>query len=331
MAKTPLILLTASLLLALTFTISCSENGEDGDPSSSSVNDVNGESSSSIIANGGNNFESDLLTESYALRNVTDDSFEYVEEYEDYRCIEGGNIVKETEENFWKVNYSISNNVLTWENRWDDVLHFAGTSNNLTGTWTRTKNKSTSCELVTLEDEIYWKCKEGWEIVKAEFTTSTVKITSDVCLTEEVDGEEYKGWKYKAIDCNTLELSKGAEKVTERMILSGNYVSSLSFTYNGETCTYKEPTLSQRQNACRDAWNAIQAEDIDSYYLEVLYRYLLEDSDDFGECFERNGFPAGIFGYYGEDDAYGAVSAKPLPRTRERGGNAGSPILLGPL
>jgi hypothetical protein len=284
-----LVLLTAIFMLAITFTISCSDDGDEG--------------------GGGGSMN---ITESYALKNVTDDSFEYVEVYEWYDCKEGGNVEKKSEEDTERINYSINNNVLDWRYRWsDDSLNFAGASNNLTGTWTRTKNKNASCKTRTDDDgDTYLRCKKGWEIVRAEFTTSTVKIISDVCVTDEIDGSIESGWKYTATNCNSWEMSKEAEKVTGTITLSstGERVS-ITETYKGKTCTYREPNASQRQSACKKAWDEYGSTDMywDDYYYDFLW-------SDYDKCIEQ--FPISIFGGSGGNDddepSYGSVLAKPL-------------------
>jgi hypothetical protein len=320
MAKTPLILLTASLLLALTFTVSCSENGEDGESSSSQIangggnnpssSSVNIGSSSSATANGGGNFESNGFTKSYVLTNVTNDYFTYIETYEDYHCTEGGNLVEEIDEYPGRINYSISNRVLVWEDEWDDTLHFAGASNNLIGEWTRTKNKNTSCELATREDDIYWDCKSGWDIVKAEFTPSILKITRGFCMTDDiVPNEEWRGWEYEATGCNTFEMYKGADRVyMEFTGTSLSYIEiSISATYKGKTCVDSR-TLAQQKKACKRAWDEYGSTNSDwnEYYWDFL-------DSDFEECIKEKGFPEELLKDY-NDNSIAAVLAKPLPK-----------------
>jgi hypothetical protein len=258
---------------------------------------------SSSSGNGGGSSSpsgSRSVLKSYTLKDVTWDSFTYVKVSEEYRCKEGGNIEKVTYDDFKTINYSVNyNNTLGWwrEGYGGDSLLFAGTSNNLTGTWTRTKNKSTSCKWKA-EDDLRWlSCKEGWDIVKAEFTASSVKITSDVCITDGRDGAEFSGWKRKAIDCNTMEIYKGVEKVIEKVTWSGNDISSRSLTYKDKTCTYNEnPTASQRENACRKAWNEHKnGSSFENYYWEIF-------ESEFEECLEKNDFPEEFFGKGKVDD-----------------------------
>jgi len=116
--------LSASIAAALT--ISCSDEGGD-DPGSPSIE-----------------------SETYELVSKTSDQFTYAEVDSRERCTDGGKLEQRTETYNNTVNYSISNNIMTWENRWrEDTLNFKGTSNNLIGTWTRTKNKDASCRKET--------------------------------------------------------------------------------------------------------------------------------------------------------------------------------------
>jgi hypothetical protein len=288
-----LVLFTASLLLALTFTISCTDDGGgDENSSSSSANDSSSSSSSGT--------GSTSVTETYTLYGAYDGYFTYLQVEENAYCEEGV-LVDYTRPQ--EVDYSIENNILvlgSYESYYSE-LQFTGTSNELTGTWTRTKDKSASCELLpSYEGGTYWKCKEGWDIVKAEFTASTVKFTREICPADEEDGTEYKGWLSTVIDCNTIRDSKGAEEITYRVLaLSGHEVSSWSMTYKGATCTFNKPAVSQFENACAQAGN-----DSDSYW-ESFFRLYDNAYEEYKNCMIENEFPPET---YEEDDD------EPLPK-----------------
>jgi hypothetical protein len=243
----------------------------------------------------GNNQGTPDNYDTYTLTLVSYNSNSFTYMYTDggYSCTNGGTLKGETHDRTinYSLNYSASNNILVWENQWSgDTLHFNGTSNNLIGTWTRTKDKSTSCWTGTYEII----CKEGWGITKLVFTQNTVTITGgflggDNCPTDEMtDGKiNNKGWKCKIISCDTYEMSKGTEKITMKLDKHNGEI-----TYNGKTCSTKG--LSQRIKACSDAWNKIQTQG-GSGYLEDYYYNFLEK--DFEECLVNNNFPEEDFDY----------------------------------
>jgi len=241
MHKFKIISLTAGI--AATLTLSCS-NGDDN------------------TGGGGS-----PVTETYTLENKTATQFTYTEvEKDDERCSNG---VLEEREYPRTIHYSIQNNIMTWQDEYadddTDTLHLKGTSNELTGTWTRTKNKASSCRLYTekycinwesggcndYEEETWYGCKEGYDITQAVFTETTLKITRDECWTDEVEnGRNYKGWIMKVIDCDATEYSKGSEKLTYRETRTTEVIN-----YKGRSCSYQKPTKAQKQAACQKAWN----------------------------------------------------------------------------
>jgi hypothetical protein len=283
MAKTPLIA-AASILLALTLATSCSKSGDSGNASSS----------------GQTNFEGENFTENYDLEYLQDGSFAYYKLDEWYDCKEGGNLVKESVEYSEKIIYSINNRVLTWEHEynWDyDTLNFAGTSNNIVGTWTRTKNRNAN--------------KPDWDIVKAELTPSVVKITRELCVTDEqANYGEWRGWKYTVTSCNTYEMHKGTDRV---YIEYARNEDAYKATYKGKTCVDDRRTVAQRERACKKAWDEYgsTAVDLADYYENFL-------RSDFKDCMKRSGFPEELHGDYDDDDSIGAVSAKPLPKQKSQ-------------
>jgi hypothetical protein len=245
---------------------------------------VGGNSSSSGSTN--NNGYSFSDTDVYVLVNYDGDSFTYATD--EYGCANGGILKKSSYNNtmYYSINYSINNNILAlikYNGITRDTIDFKGTSNNIIGTWTRTKNKD---------------CKDDWGITKLVFTQDTVAIT--YCYTDmHWNGEEHKNseypnsvWKYNIIDCDTYELLKGTEKVRiKRKRKSDNYIEA---TYNGKTCTYSNLNYSvpQRVKACSDAWREVQ---IQGGYLADYYSdFLLKDMREYWrECTEN--FPDGVF------------------------------------
>jgi hypothetical protein len=251
-------------------------------PSSSSGGKGNSSSS-----NGSGNPET---PSTYTLVSYNSNSFTYIYTDGEYSCTNGGTLKEETHDRTinYSLNYSANNNILVWGEQWSgDTLHFNGTSNNLIGTWTRTKDKNASCT--------DYDCKEGWGITKLVFTQNTVTITGGFaggnnCPTDEMtDGKiNYNGWKDKIISCDTYEMSKGTEKVTMK------YVNrhSTEVTYNGKTCTNKG--FSQRTKACRDAWNQILAQGGTAHQSELEDYYYGFLKKDFEECVANNNFPEGV-------------------------------------
>jgi len=271
-----------------------------------SSNSITGVSSSSI----GNGSNGKLVTETYDLMDMDEEQFTYKEVYTEDRCRQGGTLVTESEEYFNTINYSIANKIMTCFMGYEDTdtLRFKGTSNALIGTWTRTKNKATSCGY----EYEWYSCKEGYDITKAVFTQTTVAITRDECPTdrEEEWTDEY-GWKSRIIDCNKMEISKGSDKITVIETRTSSEVS-----YKGKTCKYDELsfTPAQKQAACREAWSDYQNE----VYWEDHYYDILEK--DWELCL-RDVLPEELF-RYDDDDYYesslGKVAAKPVAKAKSK-------------
>lgn len=246
--------------IAASLTLSCSNGDDEGSSDGSGPN-----------------------TKVYSLVEKKATEFTYMEE-DTYEYCDRGGILKTEEDNYKQtINYSIKNNIMTWQDanyyEGDDIdtLNFKGNSNDLIGTWTRTKNKATSCKLRTDSDGDSWyRCKSDYDIVEAAFTQTTVKITRDECWTEQriMDGGNFErtDWKERAVDCNTVEIYKGSEKVTWRVTRNSQEVS-----YKGKTCKMSEPTKAQKEKACKEAWNKYQDED---YYWDLL-------EGDFEDCIKR--------------------------------------------
>jgi len=258
----------AAATLAATLTLSCGGGNEDDNPG------------------GGGSGGGTAITETYKLKSITDDKFTYIEEYTDDRCREGG--ILEIENRTWDntVNYSIANNILTIGYEYSrDTLNFKGTSNELIGTWTRTRNKAASCELRTYYDGDGYECKEDYDLVKAVFTATTVKITHDYCPTDDITEKPNKnGWKNKVTNCLTYEISKDLDKITVKLIMTDSE-RGMEVSYKGKSCKRKwtEPSESQRKSACEKAWK----EHKDDPYWEDYYDDILYDYSKFEECIKK--------------------------------------------
>jgi len=271
----------------------------------SSSSDVSGGGSSSSNGSGG---IGNLVTETYTLDSWDDEQFTFIVVETGDRCMEGGRLQTKTDEFPNTINYSIANRKMTCYMGYEDTdtLLFNGASNALMGTWTRTKNKAASCG--------YEYCKEGYDITKAVFTDTTIAITRDECLTDREEEWTEDGLTMKIIDCNTMEVSRGPDKVTVTETKTSSVVK-----YNGKSCEYNEAALSraQKQDACRAAWAEHQGEDHweDNYY-ELL-------SKDFDACIDSI-LPPGFINRDDDDDenyyasSLGKVAAKSASKSKPK-------------
>jgi hypothetical protein len=271
--KTTHILLTAGILLALTFTLSCSSSDDPDDPDK-----------------GGDGISGTQVMEfSYTK---TDESIAWTEPRIEtvYSCEDGGTIQEYTrdESREMTAGYTISNNSLSLNVDFRDTINFSGTSSDLVGTWTRTKSQCVKDQW----DPGEMSCKSRYNVVKAEFTASKVKFTVDVCQTDwyengyvEEEEDRTKGRKITVIDCNTIEYSKGTDIVKLKLTTTGR-----EYTYNSKTCPLYSSnsdhyTAAQRAAACKKVWD----ERGDNQYGWVnTYSETLRA--DFFEC--SKGFPS---------------------------------------
>jgi hypothetical protein len=305
------IALAASILLAAVLAFFCSSDGEEANEpssssaelsssssssysssssllysSSSSIGETTGDSSSSSSGNGqggGSSSSSsggrdNRITEVYALTAKTNDSFTYKIEGS-YSCKKGGVLYKESDD-LRNRSYSIINNAMVWKYPWSDddrdSLNFIGTSDNLIGTWARTKNLDAYCRREA--------CKYDFNIIETTFTEDSLRIIRDYCLSDEVQkyGSEFavNGWTTQIINCDTYELHKGTEIITVQGTLS-----RISFTYNDKTCIGSvkgDHSVSELENACAAAWAEFQAENEDADDFEIYYGDFLFNTPD--EC-----------------------------------------------
>jgi hypothetical protein len=256
----------------MVFTLSCSD-GNDG---------------------GGGSSSGETFTESFAIKEITDDSFTYVE-YEDWECMSDGKLEKD--EKTRDATYSINNGVLTLKwSKWSDTEYdFNGKSSELIGTWTRNKDKKAHCQK---DEDGYIECDYGYDVTKAVFTQNSVSITRDFCWTDEVNNGHVnsRGWTEKVIDCSTAELRKGNEVVKYNIKGSGNS-EKWTLTYKGKSCeaSWSEPSKSSMEEACEEAVKMAEEEGGShwNYYEEILYG---ASEMNFIKCLKDNNFPMELFG-----------------------------------
>ncbi|GBU26220.1 hypothetical protein R83H12_02914 [Fibrobacteria bacterium R8-3-H12] len=310
------IILMAAIAAALTLSCNLPKDEEDDGETNGGVDGSSGSNNKGSSSSKGGG-----TTETHDLVDLDDDYFSYLVKGTNDQCEEGG-VLESIEWSYENtVYYSIDNNILTLKDNYsdEDTLLFKGTSNDLIGTWTRTKDKAASCKEKTqrwcreydyetnqcldYEEETYYSCKENYDITKAVIAETTVQVTRDECRTDEiVNGSSFEGtdWKEKAIDCNTVEIYKGSEKITWRETRTSEEIS-----YKGKSCKYS-PSKSQKEAACREAWNKYhQTEEYwEDYYWDILY-------EDYSDCLKRI-LPAEFF------DDYGKVAAKPAANAKAK-------------
>jgi hypothetical protein len=282
--------------------VSSSDDGGNSSIGGGDSSSSGGENPSSSSRSGSN---SNGTTKTYDLVEYDDETFTYSEEeiWDDY-CEENGilQFQKQTYDN--TVYYSIEDNteykIMTWGNDYDlsegDTIQLKGSTAELRGTWTRTKNKETSCELQEGDDSFTWfECKNNYDITRAVFTSSSVTITRDECETDgAVNGSEISGWKIRIIDCNTVEYSKGSVKVTEKTTETSDELK-----YNGQTCKLSSSEEEKRAD-CKGAWDKYQAEeDSDIERLNYYYRSAMYAKEDaFDDCLKSKLPPEFLEDFY---------------------------------
>jgi hypothetical protein len=256
---------TASLLLAIAFTFSCSKDEESDEPTGG------GEGGITVVVE--------------FPYTKTDNAFTYTTTNEHHVCKEGGTLEKESENETSTISYSIDGNTLFLDIDGNGkTISFSGNSTDLVGTWTRTRNE---CEPSPLRPDKEKYCVDNNSLVKAEFTTNTFEFTYDYCPTEQsVSGfVNENGVKSTVIDCNTLELSKGTDKMTLKFNAKGHF----EFTYNGKTCSQSTYyTETKAEQACKKAWDEHGGEN--PWRQDYYYDYLDEEMNN---CLQ--GFPIFLF------------------------------------
>jgi len=236
-------LLTASIATLLT--LSCSNEEGNENPSSNSDGSF-------------------LYTKDYDLVSKTSDQFTYkvVSKYE--RCSDGG--VLEIEDPWDEtINYSINNNVLTWQIKGiADTLNFNGASNELIGAWTRTRDNA-HC----INYDYY--CNAGYDMIKTVFTETTISITQNICTMDKMTIGPKNGWNSRIVDCNTAEMYKGSDIVTLKIIIDDyeNGYYTYTYTYKGESCKY-DTSKPKMEAACKKAWDTYHKTDEDYYWSNYL-------------------------------------------------------------
>jgi hypothetical protein len=256
--------LAATLALAMVLTLSCTnDTGNNGGTSTGSYKPISG---------------SKTLTQTLVVKNINPNQTEgtiTILDIDEYICKDGGVLEKVNEEK--TIDYSISNKVLVLGVE-GDTLNFDGTSSTIIGTWTRTKNKA--ADVCGENDYGDYDCKFGFDIVKAEISLKTFKITQDICFADYLGREG----GFTATDCNTFEVSDGKEKIALKIEWSNNEgPAAMSFTYKNKTCKRKLIyTQAEMKAACKAAWDNHKAEPFwDDYYESFL-------SADFTSCAEKN-------------------------------------------
>jgi len=307
-------ILTACLAAALT--LSCSqEDDESGDSSSSGGGNSSGEVSSSSGGAPGSFITTegpfDLVVDAFA------GDFTYTNVYPDGMCSEG--IYTEEPYSFNTViRYQIENKTLTWDySNYGEEIYFNGQSNELFGTWTRTPNRDVDCS-----DE--FGCKFDWDITKAEIANNTIKISRYNCPMQYWrTGEEWNyDWTVEVVDCNTLKISSGSDKVTYKVTKNG-----YEYTYGGKTCKYKNLSsfsFAEKKAACAEAWENFgeDSDDFDWDYAED-YDYVLNYS--YYECIQD--IPESFFE---ESDCYDCgykIAAKSAGKVNKSKAKAKLPLL----
>ena len=246
---------------------------------------------------------SNELTSTYKIKNITANSFIMENTY--YECYEesfknNGELEIEREED--KIDYSIENDSLTLygdEGYFFKPMHFNGTSTSLIGTWTREANL---CK-IDEEQEIY--CGNDF-FSKVAFTNTTLTITYDMCWTknyfdrEKGTYEKDGGVTLKIIDCNTSEASYRNHKATTTFAINTKVSPIIQVAYNQTTCSKnfrKDITVSERQTACKEAYN--RAKDEDGDYKDMWLYYEESIGINFREtveCLRDTGMPEELGG-----------------------------------
>ncbi|MDR3002242.1 MAG: hypothetical protein LBU89_13390 [Fibromonadaceae bacterium] len=293
------VILATIMLLALALALSCSNNNSDD-------NDLIPSATEEMV-----------YVQTYSLKDITENSFTYIENEEFYECWESGLRANEAYER--QAEYSISNNILTvrW-NEWNEIeYNFNGNQNGLTGTWTRNIDKDAHCKEVyyEYEDEYYTECSDNYAVIKAVFTPNTLTLdsdlTSDYCLTGEgrfgIIDEEYKGWTIKAVGCFTAEYSKGSQKITVTLSNPSPYGLDQKATYNGKTCLVwsNEHSYSERVSACQKANAKFLQEEAKNNNLNSWCRghyYYGFLGEKFKNCLKNNGFPEEFLSHYNDEE-----------------------------
>jgi len=261
--------------------------------------------SSSSINQSNNSDGSYSYTKDYALVSKTNNEFTYTIVYKDEYCKDGG--ILEIRDDPWDntINYSIADKIMTWQEDGDtDTLNFKGTSNELIGTWTRTRDKAASCLYDSYYEDYY--CKSHYDITKAIFTESTVSITRSICFTDKLDGDEIQsGWRWRTIDCNTAEIYKGSDKISFKITIINEDDYSYTYSYKGESCEYN-PSKLKKEAACKETWDTYHV--IDEYNWRNNYYDILEK--EFNDCMNSK-MPPEL-----TDDSHEDAAAKPLAKAK---------------
>jgi hypothetical protein len=293
MNKFKLSLFMASLSLAAMLSFSCTAGGggggrgycsEDEDCDYSEYNGGGG-SGPGYSVGGSTPGGGKIVTEVYAIKEIRPDFI--IVEYPDYECTEEG--LKERASS-WLMRgfyYSVNNNVLTFGRSGSNVK-FNGTSNDIIGTWTRSKNKAAHCKdyYDEYDDEYDYECEDGYDITKFVVTAQTVTATRDMCPTDIFkNGENKDGYTIRVTNCFTATISNGVN--TLKMEFDLNKMSQ-KVTYNGKSCETKlRPTEAERRTACNKAINSCRNNSSSDCLIDAYH-----DNLDNSACYDNLNWPS---------------------------------------
>ncbi|MCL2282985.1 MAG: hypothetical protein FWC26_06680 [Fibromonadales bacterium] len=264
------LLFAASISLAIAIT-SCSSNNDENENFPGDNPSLRGDTL--------------IITRTYVVEEMASDFFTIFEE--EYYCNEdNGKFGLEREYMEYpryysreaaKMPYEINDGIL---NLWD--MQFKGTSSSLVGTWTQDSLLKCKSEYSDCSEALYFR-KAMEELI---FTQDSLTITEHICLKDRYrkDGEiRQTGIWWKSVNCNTFEISKGSEKVT--IIYEGFKQDEQKLIYKGKTCSSSDYSNSEKEIACKNAYDKSKAEGGSSY------RYYNELAGPFKKCIENKSVP----------------------------------------
>jgi len=250
-----------------------------GTGTSSGSGSGNGNSGNS----GGNISCENANTKNYTLVSKTANQFTYAEREPYYNCTEGG--VLEQSNNPITIVYSISNNTLIWSPEWsmfdDDSLHFKGTSNNLTGTWTRTAlDENSACG-----DRTYKYCSEyDYETCLEEGEPTRDCITHDL---SSIDWNSTDSSSFLNIDISTFPCLEW-----------GTYTNCNKY----QCLNYQEEGPFYQCKYNYDITKAVITENTVSITRDVYYTNDVDESEEFATGWKERVIDCNTFEIYKGDD-----------------------------
>lgn len=162
-------------------------------------------------------------------------------------------------------NYSVDAGVLTLVDEENDTTEFTGTSLTIIGTW----EMSESGVDITID-------------ISETSVNTSLEYADDFCFMDEF-AESY-GDTY---DITKISCTEGSITIAENVVMtvkinemSANGSYSISFSYNGETCTYTITTTPVTESLC--TVENYEAEYIDDDGTD----YSISNDEDFGTCMD---------------------------------------------